>query len=1148
MKLLLLYGLTLYSFILVSRRIVINSYPLCRNGGRSTWGSRQTTVVRLRSLQESGSNEKQQTLFTLPSSPAAREEIVSLVQGWALSEAEEGPAVQVEVTDNGVIFGFKASQKSYLALDVISSDDNTVRINSRSVVEIDEDNPSLSSLIGMVARNLIDSLCHDIGDTVIEQPLRATDRMKEGKSNSEGDGFIEGGAESPRPSMCAKEIARASFEALLEHFSPIESIVASDIDAEYVATATDKLSTDIARGTGIGRHHTPWNGITVADWSHLAISQETVVTNFIRTWADQRFAGRGAGIEASDVPYGVKLNFAISDSYSVTLKVLCDYGGIDRIKRLFVVALLVHDGEDDNDYPKAGINHADSIDVLNEQPWSADSSAYDSEELKLVRMAIRNIVSALYSDLEALLLEPAASTSGNEAGMGMAGGEVEVIAGEKPRLGDLLGSSEAVQAILSANAEAASVKEEESADYMQEPDLKSLLKQQQAQRKKDNQGPSNDATPESPAMFGDSGVDNATGDGTSAKRSVEDGDGLDVQPSILSSKKGGGGQTQTSQARLEPEPRRQRDPTVVQKAASAGVKLENFEGKGLEQQALDELQRMMANSESEGFLTVLKTHKQQQEQQQQARAPMWQQKGRSDKREDVVEVNLDGDLRSLMEQGAALSQQAADKLEQELLRKKQEEGLDGSSRPGDDDEGEIAKERTPSSPANAATEFLSRPKPKFGEEDLSQRGTAFPMDLEGAGFAVRNPGTAPEDLNKANDIGPEGTDLIDIFAGPPSAAGQEHGVMPVAPSSVEGERLRQRQAELVPDLTTIQKDERSLELLVSELLRLPQERHADVLSAYKDVLLSDNLTFLLRRINDEEFDYETRQVYKKITDAAQTVLQELSALVGSESVRHLETIMQVCEIAAMYQHNEEEFLSRMEPLRPYFDTALLGYLSYAIQEEEIGLTNKGGDPHAMPSRWLNVLRLVQQGVLAEFETRFERLLEPLLLAVRFQQTEIRQAVFERFVNVTASVDLQYMRELAINMVEGGMKQAQAAGAKKVQMGKDSSEEEALYEDLRSFRKTCIEIYLSEEIVARRMAAFEAECAAQGKELVVRKRHPLMQAQLEEQESERRKRDLKSLAPTASSADSTHASPNEEWGVDLLGESILQPSSRERDDL
>ena len=202
----------------------------------------------------------------------------------------------------------------------------------------------------------------------------------------------------------------------------------------------------------------------------------------------------------------------------------------------------------------------------------------------------------------------------------------------------------------------------------------------------------------------------------------------------------------------------------------------------------------------------------------------------------------------------------------------------------------------------------------------------------------------------------------------------------------------------------------------------------------------------------------------------------------------------------------------------------------------------------MPSRWLNVLRLVQQGVLAEFETRFERLLEPLLLAVRFQQTEIRQAVFERFVNVTASVDLQYMRELAINMVEGGMKQAQAAGAKKVQMGKHSSEEEALYEDLRSFRKTCIEIYLSEEIVARRMAAFEAECAAQGKELVVRKRHPLMQAQLEEQESERRKRDLKSLAPTASSADTTHASPNEEWEVDLLGESILQPSSRERDDL
>ena len=98
----------------------------------------------------------------------------------------------------------------------------------------------------------------------------------------------------------------------------------------------------------------------------------------------------------------------------------------------------------------------------------------------------------------------------------------------------------------------------------------------------------------------------------------------------------------------------------------------------------------------------------------------------------------------------------------------------------------------------------------------------------------------------------------------------------------------------------------------------------------------------------------------------------------------------------------------MAPLRPYFDTELLAYLGYAIEEEETGIRAHGGDPIALPSRWLSVLRLVQQGVLAEFESRFERLLEPLLLTVRFEQPEIRRAVFERFVAITPAIDLPYV--------------------------------------------------------------------------------------------------------------------------------------------
>ena len=95
--------------------------------------------------------------------------------------------------------------------------------------------------------------------------------------------------------------------------------------------------------------------------------------------------------------------------------------------------------------------------------------------------------------------------------------------------------------------------------------------------------------------------------------------------------------------------------------------------------------------------------------------------------------------------------------------------------------------------------------------------------------------------------------------------------------------------------------------------------------------------------------------------------------------------------------------------------------------------------------------------------------------------------------------------------------------------------------------SCIDVFLSEEIIDQRMIAFEAECAAQGKELVVRKRHPLMQARLEEEENERRKRGLKSLSPRASGNDKTLENPDGPWETELLGESILRPPGIDPDE-
>lgn len=50
--------------------------------------------------------------------------------------------------------------------------------------------------------------------------------------------------------------------------------------------------------------------------------------------------------------------------------------------------------------------------------------------------------------------------------------------------------------------------------------------------------------------------------------------------------------------------------------------------------------------------------------------------------------------------------------------------------------------------------------------------------------------------------------------------------------------------------------------------------------------------------------------------------------------------------------DEDKFLESMDYLKPTFDTALLAYLQYAIQEEIVRVSLAGGDVNKVPSVWL----------------------------------------------------------------------------------------------------------------------------------------------------------------------------------------------------
>ena len=69
------------------------------------------------------------------------------------------------------------------------------------------------------------------------------------------------------------------------------------------------------------------------------------------------------------------------------------------------------------------------------------------------------------------------------------------------------------------------------------------------------------------------------------------------------------------------------------------------------------------------------------------------------------------------------------------------------------------------------------------------------------------------------------------------------------------------------------------------------------------------------------------------------------------------------------------------------------------------------------SSWLQILIIIKQGVLVEFVNRYDQLIEPLLLIVRFDDQKLRSIIFSKFVETIPPMDLPFFRQLAINMID-----------------------------------------------------------------------------------------------------------------------------------
>lgn len=380
-----------------------------------------------------------------------------------------------------------------------------------------------------------------------------------------------------------------------------------------------------------------------------------------------------------------------------------------------------------------------------------------------------------------------------------------------------------------------------------------------------------------------------------------------------------------------------------------------------------------------------------------------------------------------------------------------------------------------------------------------------------------------------------------------------------SPESAAAHRWMEQQYLRVDDRAAFDAEKPRFDMLVAELSRAPVEVHEFVLDGFRDVLLSEHCLLFLKLALAEE-QRRTRESQQATTIAAQegqalgssrgsggggggredrsTIFTsiatkaaqlhtELMALVEEESLRHYQTIAEVCEISATFQQADPmQFLDRLDAVKPKFDTDLLAFLNHHLFHDEQRLRRHDEAlqalayrPRAEPDaaeqrhadllpeseekrlrRWVQVLRILQQGVTAELERRHELSIEMLTVLLRVFDPRIRRPLFERYVNLTATTDLQALRTLAVNMVERLLDAPTMRQDADIQrfwqsasMGRRTPAQWRLM--LECLRRE-VDEFLSDAVIEQRLRRYNEQLAEQGLTLGLRHRNPITQAAIE----------------------------------------------------
>ncbi|CAM9332385.1 unnamed protein product, partial [Hapterophycus canaliculatus] len=119
-----------------------------------------------------------------------------------------------------------------------------------------------------------------------------------------------------------------------------------------------------------------------------------------------------------------------------------------------------------------------------------------------------------------------------------------------------------------------------------------------------------------------------------------------------------------------------------------------------------------------------------------------------------------------------------------------------------------------------------------------------------------------------------------------------------------------------------------------------------------------------RRGGVDESSRKERDAMLAANQAAVNTVQQLAKMHQKLEMQQLEKIRDICEAAL---EDMDSLPDKIRYMKPLLDDKFVAYMGYAIQTEREAIEKRGLNPDREPSRWLQVLGVIQKGVMAELQ-------------------------------------------------------------------------------------------------------------------------------------------------------------------------------------